>query len=117
MREVYRAQDTRLDREIAVIVLPEHLANDADALTRFEREAKAVVALSHPNILAIYDVGGKQGISFAATELLEGETLHERLRGSTKTPGRHTRAEHRPLLSLAHKIFLTSAAARTESRR
>src|SRR2546425_5362801 len=57
MGEVYRARDTRLDREVAIKVLPEHLAKDPQALARFEREAKAVAALSHPNILALYDVG------------------------------------------------------------
>jgi serine/threonine-protein kinase len=79
MGEVYRARDTRLDREVAVKVLPGHLANDPDRLARFEREAKAVAALSHPNILAIYDCGKEHGFSFAVTELLEGETLRERL--------------------------------------
>jgi serine/threonine-protein kinase len=82
MGEVYRARDTRLDRGVAIKVLPEHLANDADALARFEREAKAIAALSHPNILAIHDVGHDHGISFVVTELLEGETLRERLRRS-----------------------------------
>ena len=79
MGEVYRARDTRLDRDVAIKVLPEHLAKDPQALARFEREAKAVAALSHPNILALYDVGTEQGVSFAVTELLEGETLRSRL--------------------------------------
>jgi serine/threonine protein kinase len=82
MGEVYRAKDTRLDREVAIKVLPERLANDADALARFEREAKSVAALSHPNIQAIHDVGHERGISFVVTELLEGETLRERLHRS-----------------------------------
>jgi len=82
MGEVYRARDTRLDRDVAVKVLPEQLARDPLALARFEREAKAVAALSHPNILAIHDVGHEHGISFVVTELLEGETLRERLRRS-----------------------------------
>jgi len=79
MGEVYRAKDTRLDREVAVKVLPEALAMDADARKRFEREAKAVAALSHPNILAIHDFGFHEGIAYAVTELLEGETLRDRL--------------------------------------
>src|SRR3990172_8457907 len=82
MGEVYRARDTRLDREVAIKVLPQRLANDADALARFEREGKAVAALSHPNILAIHDVGQEHGISFVVTEFLVGETLRERVRQS-----------------------------------
>ncbi len=82
MGEVYRAKDTRLDREVAVKVLSERLANNPEALARFEREAKSVAALSHPNILAIHDVGHENGIDFVVTELLEGETLRERLRRS-----------------------------------
>ncbi len=88
MGEVYRAHDSRLDREVAVKVLPPHLAGDPRALARFEREAKAVAALSHPNILAIYDVGTDQGISFVVTELLEGETLRSRLGRSAVGWGR-----------------------------
>ncbi len=79
MGEIYRAQDTRLDREVAVKVLPAHLAQDAEALARFKREAKAVAALSHPNILAIHDVGTERGFQFAVMELLEGETLRSHL--------------------------------------
>lgn len=79
MGEVYRARDTRLNRDVAIKVLPEHLAGDADARARFEREAKAVAALSHPNILVLHDFGSEDGISWAVTELLEGETLRARL--------------------------------------
>ncbi|MGH9442336.1 MAG: protein kinase domain-containing protein, partial [Thermoanaerobaculia bacterium] len=114
MGEVYRARDSKLNREVAVKVLPEHLASDADARSRFEREAQAVAALSHPNILAIHDFGqatviaseakqstqagsdrhGPSGLAmtgannegalifFAVTELLDGETLRERLSGA-----------------------------------
>ena len=82
MGEVYRARDVRLERPVAIKVLREHLAHDRDALQRFEREAKAVAALSHPNILAIHDFGSDGGIAYAVTELLEGETLRERLRGA-----------------------------------
>ena len=85
MGEVYRARDTKLDREVAVKVLPSHLTANADALARFEREAKAVAALSHPNILAIFDFGTHDGVSYAVTELLEGETLRGKLDGSTPT--------------------------------
>ena len=79
---VYLARDARLDREVAIKVLPEKLADNPDSLARFEREARAVAALSHPNILAIFDVGNEEGVSFVVTELLEGETLREHLRGS-----------------------------------
>ncbi|HKQ76882.1 MAG TPA: protein kinase [Blastocatellia bacterium] len=80
MGEVYRALDSRLDREVAIKVLPSHLAQDTEALTRFKREARAVAALSHPNILAIHDFGTEQDVSYAVMELLEGETLRSRLR-------------------------------------
>jgi eukaryotic-like serine/threonine-protein kinase len=79
MGEVYRARDLRLHREVAVKVLPEHLSKDADALARFEREARAIAALSHPNLLAIYDFGADGEVSFAVTELLHGETLRAAL--------------------------------------
>jgi len=79
MGEVYRARDTRLDRDVAVKILPEELADNPEALRRFEREAKAVAALSHPNILSIFDFGVEAGMSYAVMELLEGETLCARL--------------------------------------
>ena len=79
MGEVYRARDTKLKREVAVKVLPQALAQDADALARFEREALAVAALSHPNILSIFDFGTQDGTTYAVMELLEGETLRGRL--------------------------------------
>ena len=79
MGEVYRASDAKLGREVAIKVLPERLAEDADALARFEREARAVAALNHPNILGIYDFGKENGVAYAVMELLEGETLRDRL--------------------------------------
>ena len=83
MGEVYRARDSKLDREVAVKVLPAHLEEASGALARFEREAKAIAALSHPNILAIHDFGSQDGRAYAVTELLQGETLRERLRGGS----------------------------------
>ncbi len=77
MGEVYRARDGRLDRDVAIKVLPERHAESAEALARFEREAKALAALSHPNLVTIFDVGTEQGIAFAVIELLAGETLRE----------------------------------------
>lgn len=79
MGEVYRARDTRLGREVAVKVLHELFAQDPYRLERFEREARAVAALSHPNILSIHDYGTHQAITYAVMELLEGETLRSRL--------------------------------------
>jgi hypothetical protein len=80
MGEVYRARDTRLDRDVAIKVLPEGFAADLDRRARFEREAKSVAALSHPNILAIHDVGTAGAETYAVTELLDGETLRHRLK-------------------------------------
>ena len=86
MGEVYRARDTRLGRDVAIKVLPESLAGNSEALARFEREARAVAALSHPNILAIHDFGSENGVAYAAMELLEGATLRERLEGGALPP-------------------------------
>ncbi|MGH9513722.1 MAG: protein kinase domain-containing protein [Terriglobales bacterium] len=80
MGEVYHAFDTRLDREVAIKVLPESLNSDPDRLRRFEQEARAAAALNHPNILAVYQMGTHDGLSYMVSELLEGETLRERLR-------------------------------------
>jgi hypothetical protein len=79
MGEVYKARDTRLDRLVAIKVLPAAVAGDAERLARFDREAKAVAALSHPNILAIHDFRDEDGIVFAVMELLDGQSLRERL--------------------------------------
>jgi len=81
MGEVYRARDSRLDRIVAVKVLPGSLAADAERLRRFEQEARSVAALNHPNILAVHDIGTHDGSPYMVCELLEGETLRERMRG------------------------------------
>jgi eukaryotic-like serine/threonine-protein kinase len=81
MGEVYRARDTRLDRTVAIKVLPESFANDADRLQRFEQEARVLSALNHPNLLAIYDIGKQGGVQYLVFEFLEGQTLRERLGG------------------------------------
>jgi eukaryotic-like serine/threonine-protein kinase len=83
MGEVYKAKDTRLDRTVAVKVLPQHLSSSTDVRQRFEREAKAIAALSHPHICALYDVGREGETEYLVMELLEGETLSQRL---TKGP-------------------------------
>ena len=79
MGEVYRAFDRRLERHVALKVLPQHLSRDATALARFGHEAKVLAALSHPHILTIFDVGTEDSVSFVVTELLEGETLRARI--------------------------------------
>ena len=79
MGEVYKAQDTRLDRVVAIKVLPSHLAADPAARSRFDREARAIAGLNHPNICALFDVGHDLGHDFLVMELLEGETLQDRL--------------------------------------
>ena len=88
MGEVYKARDTRLDRTVAVKVLPGDLASDPDRRRRFEQEARAVAALSHANIVALYDVGTHDGAPFIVSELLEGETLTDALRGGALAIGK-----------------------------
>jgi eukaryotic-like serine/threonine-protein kinase len=79
MGEVYRARDPRLARDVAVKILPESFATDAERLRRFEQEARAVGPINHPNILSVYDIGAQGGTHYIVTELLEGETLREKL--------------------------------------
>jgi serine/threonine protein kinase len=79
MGEVYRARDTRLLRDVALKVLPASFTNDPDRLRRFEQEARAVAALNHPNIVSVYDVGAAEGVHYIVSELLEGETLRQRI--------------------------------------
>jgi len=79
MGEVYKARDTRLDRTVAIKILPDHVANDADFRQRFEREARTISSLNHPHICTLYDVGSESGVDFLVMELLEGETLAQRL--------------------------------------
>ncbi len=83
MGEVYRAKDTRLDRTVAIKVLPSHLSENAEVRQRFEREAKTISQLSHPHICALYDVGREGETEYLVMEYLEGETLSERLAKST----------------------------------
>ena len=87
MGEVYRARDERLGRDVAIKILPKAVTDDPERMARFEREARALAALSHPNILAIFDFGTDGGITYAVTELLEGETLRHRL-GRERIPWR-----------------------------
>ena len=80
MGEVYRARDTRLDRTVAIKILPAHLSDNPDAKQRFDREARAISSLNHPNICTLHDVGHQDGIDYLVMEHLEGETLADRLR-------------------------------------
>jgi serine/threonine protein kinase/Tol biopolymer transport system component len=79
MGEVFRARDSRLHRDVALKILPAHVADDPDRRSRFERESRAIAALSHPNVLSVFDVGVAGSITYAVTELLEGESLREHL--------------------------------------
>ena len=106
MGEVYRARDPRLERDVAVKVLPSHLSDDSAALARFEREARAVAALSHPNILSIFDFGRDGAITYSVTELLEGETLRSAL----------TRGPMQPRKTIEVATALADALAAAQSR-
>jgi serine/threonine protein kinase len=78
MGEGYRARDTRLDRTVAIKILPATFAGDADRLDRFEHEARLLSTVNHPNLLAIHDVGAQDGVHYLVSELLEGQTLQEK---------------------------------------
>ena len=87
MGEVYKARDTRLDRIVAIKVLPTHLADRPELRERFDREAKTIASLNHPHICVLHDIGHQDGIDFLVMEYLEGETLAQRLQ---KGPLPHT---------------------------
>src|SRR5258708_14793244 len=87
MGEVYRARDTRLDRSVAIKILPSHLACNSELKNRFEREAKTLSSITHAHICHLYDVGSQAGVEFLVMELLEGETLASHLqRGALPLP-------------------------------
>src|SRR5689334_7326561 len=103
MGEVYRARDTRLDRDVALKILPPDLATDESRIRRFEQEARAAAALSHPNILAVYDIGRSDNVLYVVSELLEGSTLREALSHPVTPTRACTWAAHVALgLSAAH---------------
>jgi len=80
MGEVYRARDTRLDRSVAIKILPSHLSSNPDLKVRLEREARAISSLQHPHICVLHDIGHQDGIDYLVMEFLKGETLADRLR-------------------------------------
>src|ERR1051326_387167 len=90
MGEVFRARDTRLNRDVAVKVLPKDLVADAERLRRFEQEAKTLAALNHPNILTIHDAGVVKGAPYLVSELLEGRTLRDEMNGNALSLRRAT---------------------------
>jgi eukaryotic-like serine/threonine-protein kinase len=103
MGEVYLAQDTRLDRKVALKILPDGVAADPDRMKRFEQEAKAASGLNHPNIITIYEIDLADSTSFIATEFIEGDTLRDRMRAEPMPPG--------DVLSVAVQIASALAAA------
>jgi len=109
MGEVYRARDTRLDRDVAIKVLLTTLSSDTSLTQRLEREAKAVSKLSHPHICALYDVGHQDGVDFLVMEYLEGETLEHRLQKGPLPPDQTLRyaAQLAEGLAKAHKLGIT----------
>src|SRR6202167_4170029 len=86
MGEVYRARDTRLGRDVAIKVLPDHLSTDPDLKQRMEREAKAISSLNHPYICTLHDIGSQDGVDFLVMEYLEGETLADRVQRGALPP-------------------------------
>ena len=109
MGEVYRARDTRLERDVAVKVLPTNLSSDPSLRQRMEREAKAVSKLSHPHICTLHDIGHQDGVDFLVMELVEGETLERRLTKGPLPPEQTIRfaAEIADALANAHKRGIT----------
>ena len=104
MGEVYRARDTHLDRDVAIKVLPEDFADDTERLARFEREAKLLASLNHPNIATIHGFDESGGVRFIAMELVEGQSLHERIAATG-------RIEVDEALKIARRIALALEAA------
>src|SRR5712672_1206934 len=96
MGEVYLAQDTRLDRKVALKILPADLASNRDRMQRFVREAKSAAALNHPNIAHIYEIGESNDVNFIAMEFIDGETLREKVH-----PGK---SELKVLLKFLHQV-------------
>src|SRR6266571_4393986 len=109
MGEVYRARDPRLERDVAIKVLPANLSSDPSLRQRLEREAKAISKLSHPHICTLHDIGHQGGVDFLVMELVEGETLEHRLANGPLPPGQTMRlaAQIADALAKAHKRGIT----------
>src|SRR5258705_13564004 len=103
MGEVYRARDEKLNRDVAIKILPVAFSQDHERLLRFEQEAQAAGALNHPNILSVYDVNTHDGTVYVVSELLEGESLRDRIAGAALSP--------RKAIALAVQIAHGLAAA------
>ena len=122
MGEVYRARDTRLGRDVAVKVLPSSYSDDKERLQRFEQEACAASALNHPNIPIVHHVGTHDGSPYIVSELLEGETMRQRMRGTTLAQRRAIeyalQIAHGPTMSLptASAFWSTHSSNRTPGR-
>jgi serine/threonine-protein kinase len=119
MGEVYRARDTTLGREVAIKVLPALLTTDADRLGRLEREARVLAALNHPNIATIHGVERVDGVHALVLEVVEGETLEERLRGSSGLPlpeALGLAMQIAEALEAAHENGITATSSRPTSR-
>ncbi len=120
MGEVYSARDTRLDRTVAIKILPEHLSEKPEAHARFEREARAISSLNHPNICQLYDVGEQNGVRYIVMEYLQGETLADRLKKGplpleqlTRVGAGNWRRPPSPLIATASSIAISSPANTT----
>jgi serine/threonine protein kinase/TolB-like protein/Flp pilus assembly protein TadD len=117
MGVVYRALDAKLNRHVALKLLPTHFTKDEDRLRRFEREARHASALNHPNILTIYDIGSEGGVHFIATEFIEGETLRERLARGHLPPGEalNIAAQVAEALDVAHEAKIVHRDVKPEN--
>lgn len=109
MGEAYRARDTRLERDVAIKVLPASFSTDADRLRPFEQEARAASQLNHPNIVTVHDFGTHDGAPYVVQELLEGETLREKLRTARTagSPGKTPAAPRASAMLQTTKVRLT----------
>jgi len=117
MGEVWRAKDTRLDRDVAIKVLPSHLSDSPELKERVDREAKAISQLTHPHICTLYDIGRHEGVDFLVMEHLEGETLARRLEKGALPLDQTLKigAEIASALERAHRIAASSSRSRLRS--